>query len=125
MVEPVITRSKLSIIINKLHNWKSPGSDNIHNFWLKKFTCLHNKMVKYINNFINNPEDIPLFLTERKTYLLLKEITPDPAKYRPITCLQTFYKILTSCIANELNEHIEKENIMTEEQKGCRKGTKG
>jgi hypothetical protein len=24
--------------INSSHNWKSPGGDQIHNFWLKKFT---------------------------------------------------------------------------------------
>ncbi|KAI5731918.1 hypothetical protein M8J77_018419 [Diaphorina citri] len=62
---------------------------------------------------------LPVFLTAGKTYLLpKKESTTDPSKYRPITCLQIFYKIMTSCIADLLNEHIEKEKIVTEEQKG-------
>ncbi|KAI5731919.1 hypothetical protein M8J77_018419 [Diaphorina citri] len=69
---------------------------------------------------------LPVFLTAGKTYLLpKKESTTDPSKYRPITCLQIFYKIMTSCIADLLNEHIEKEKIVTEEQKGCKKGAKG
>jgi hypothetical protein len=27
--------------INSSHNWKSPGGEQIHNFWLKKFTCAY------------------------------------------------------------------------------------
>ncbi|KAI5731448.1 hypothetical protein M8J77_010139 [Diaphorina citri] len=126
MEEPIITRGQLTTIINALHNWKSPGSDNIHNFWYKKLTCLHEEILRYVNHFISNPQEVPVFLTAGKTYLLpKKECTTDPSKYRPITCLQTFYKIMTSCIADLLNEHIEKEKIMTEEQKGCKKGAKG
>jgi hypothetical protein len=47
--------------INSSHNWKSPGGDQIHNFWLKKFTCIHKCLLD----------------------------TKNPSKYRPITCLPT------------------------------------
>ncbi|KAI5720807.1 hypothetical protein M8J77_011910 [Diaphorina citri] len=126
MEEPLITETILQQVLEKTHNWKSPGSDNIHNYWYKKLTCLHRKILEYINDFIEQPLSIPRFLTEGKTYLLPKgKTSPDPSKYRPITCLQTFYKILTACIAHILSSHIESQNIMTEEQKGCRKGAKG
>ncbi|CAK1584730.1 unnamed protein product [Parnassius mnemosyne] len=49
----------------------------------------------------------------------------NPAKYRPITCLQTIYKLLTACIAELLHQHIAKNNILAEEQKGCRKSSQG
>ena len=49
----------------------------------------------------------------------------NPANYRPITCLQTIYKILTSCINELIYKHIESNNIMTEQQKGCRKQSQG
>lgn len=126
MEEPEINVTLIKQVLANAHNWKSPGSDNVHNFWYKKLTSLHSLFAKYIGDFIKNPENVPLFLTEGKTYLLPKgKRSPDPSKYRPITCLQTFYKILTSCITVLLNAHIENENIMTEEQKGCRKGAKG
>ncbi|KAL1448377.1 hypothetical protein WDU94_008928 [Cyamophila willieti] len=126
MEEPTITEEILQQVLGKTHNWKSPGSDNIHNYWYKKMTYLHEKMLQHINEFIKEPKSVPNFLTEGKTYLLPKgKVTTDPSKYRPITCLQTFYKIVTSCITNILNTHIDNQNIMTEEQKGCRKGAKG
>jgi transcriptional accessory protein Tex/SPT6 len=47
--------------------------------------------------------------------------TIKPSKYRSITCLQTLYKILTSCIACQIYLHC----IIAEEQKGCRKLSQG
>lgn len=49
----------------------------------------------------------------------------NPANYRPITCLQTIYKILTSCISELIYDHLAQNNIMAEEQKGCRKHSQG
>jgi hypothetical protein len=41
--------------INSSHNWKSPGGDQIHNFWLKKFTCIHKCLLDHFNGFIREP----------------------------------------------------------------------
>lgn len=49
----------------------------------------------------------------------------NPAKYRPITCLQTIYKILTACIAEIINQHVSENSILAEEQKGCLKNSQG
>jgi hypothetical protein len=51
--------------------------------------------------------------------------TINPSKYRPITCLPTLYKILTACIACQIYLHCENNNLITEEQKGCRKLSQG
>ena len=53
------------------------------------------------------------------------EYTSDPAKYRPITCLPTVYKLFTACIASAIYKHCEQNNILAEEQKGCIKGSRG
>ena len=41
-----------------------------------------------------------------------------PKNYRPIACLPTTLKILTSVITDSLYSHLEKEAIMTPEQRG-------
>ncbi|XP_052756188.1 uncharacterized protein LOC128201893 [Galleria mellonella] len=113
-------------VIKKMHNWKAPGTDNIHNYWYKKFSRLHPILHNHINSFIENPDTIPEFVTEGITYMIPKDQEhQDPGKYRPITCLQNIYKILTSCLTNLIYNHIERNNILSEEQKGCRKNSRG
>ncbi|XP_047546074.1 uncharacterized protein LOC125077984 [Vanessa atalanta] len=113
-------------VLNKANNWKSPGSDHIHNYWYKKFTSTHSLLHKHMNNFIQTPNIMPHFVTQGLTFMIPKDTDhQNPAKYRPITCLQTIYKILTGCITELLHEHIAVNNILAEEQKGCRKGRQG
>jgi hypothetical protein len=61
--EPTITEA---IVSEDTHSWKSPGSDRIYNYWYKKLTCTHKKLAvaELINDFIKNPEKMPLFLTK-------------------------------------------------------------
>lgn len=114
-------------VIKKLPNWKAPGPDQIQNFWYKKFNCVHQKLTQLINGVIYDPTKMPVFLTEGVTYLIPKDVqnTKDPAKYRPITCLPTLYKIITSCLARRLYAHCETNHIIAQQQKGCMKGSKG
>ena len=35
------------------------------------------------------------------------------------------WKLFTGVIANELDSHLENQRLLTEEQKGCRKGCRG
>lgn len=70
---------------------------------------------------------MPQYLTQGITYMLSKDAsdTINPAKYRPITCLQTFYKILTACLSETIYSHLDEHNILAEEQKGSRKFSQG
>ena len=45
--------------------------------------------------------------------------------YRPITCLPLMWKLLTGVIADQVNAHLDQEKLLPEEQKGCRKGSRG
>ncbi|XP_055380732.1 uncharacterized protein LOC129611562 [Condylostylus longicornis] len=112
--------------VNKLQNWKCPGNVKIQNFWLKKLTSLHPLMLSYINQFINDPGSTPETLCTGLTFMKPKNVTnSDPLSFRPITCLNTFYKLTTTCITQMVEEHCSKNNIIAEEQKGCRKGSLG
>lgn len=121
-----ITVTDIESAVKKTTNWKAPGPDKIQNYWLKAFPSTHAMIAEAFNNLIENPNLTPSTLTEGITYMKSKDAdTENPAKYRPITCLSTLYKILTAVIASKMNAHLTSNNILTEEQKGCRSGSQG
>lgn len=122
-----ISLDLLQHIIKKTHNWKATGSDKIHNYWYKKFTYLHPYLQIHINSFIKEPETMPSYITLGVTYMLPKDKTEtsNPSKYRPITCLQNIYKIITSCISELIYRHANTNQLLAEEQKGCRRYSQG
>ena len=80
----------------RLANWKSPGVDQVQNFWLKKLTALHPLMAKLCNTVAREPSTAPSWLTCGRTTLIYKKGPTDVAtNYRPITCLPTIYKLMT------------------------------
>ena len=72
-------------------------------------------------------DDLPEWMTHGRTVLCQK----DPRKgntadnYRPITCLPLMWKLLTGVIAEKMYHYLEREKILPEEQKGCRRGSRG
>ena len=70
---------------------------------------------------------VPEWMTVGRTSLFLK----DPAKgnaadnYRPIACLPLMWKLLTGIFAEKIYEHLEQNSLLPDEQKGCRKGSRG
>jgi hypothetical protein len=99
----------------------------VPNFWLKCFTALHEDLVRELNAIMVEPKNSPTWLTSGTTYLLPKkaEGTNNPKNYRPITCLPTTYKLLTSILSEHVDRHLTGNNIMAEEQKGCTRGSYG
>ena len=121
-----ITISELKANITKAANWKSPGPDKVPNFWLKQFTSLHENLTKAISDVLANPEQAPEWLVKGNTTLLpKKEETWVPKNYRPIACLPTTFKILTSIITDRLYDHLEKQAIMAKEQRGGKRDSYG
>lgn len=121
-----ITLEETKQAIMKSSNWKTPGNDQIANFWLKSITSLHQDLSETLNECIANPNSCPAWLTTGITYLLPKtENTKIPKNYRPITCLPTTYKILTSILTEKIYEHLDSNGMLPIEQKGCRRGSYG
>lgn len=113
-------------VIKSTHNWKAPGTDNIHNYWYKKFTTAYPVLYNHINEFIKSPDTMPHYISQGITHMIAKDNDlSNPAKYRPITCLQTIYKIITSCISRLVSKHLTHNGLLAEEQKGCRKFSQG
>ena len=60
------------------------------------------------------------------TFLIpMNENTENPRNYRPVTCLPTMYKLITSVISRCMQKYMDDENLIPKEQKGCYKGSKG
>ena len=84
-----ITTKMIKEQVKKILNWKSPGSDGVQGYWLKKLIALHERIAKQMDNIISNPEDIPKWMTLGKTVLCQKHPSKGHAvdNYRPISCL--------------------------------------
>ena len=75
---------------------------------------------------MTNSELNPKWFTQGVTYLLPKSNeTNIPKNYRPITCLPTMYKILTSVITERTYNFLDSSNILPTEQKECKRGSNG
>ena len=70
---------------------------------------------------------MPSWLTGGRTSLLQKDKSKGnvPSNYRPITCLPLMWKLLTGAIADQIYAHLDQEKLLPEEQKGCRKDSRG
>ena len=47
-----ITKEDVFTHLRKMPNWKMPGPDGLHEFWMKKFTSLTWAMVKHLDDCI-------------------------------------------------------------------------
>lgn len=120
-----ITAEEVKAVIKNTSNWKAPGPDKINNFWLKQFTATHRELTRIFNELVGG-EHFPGWFARGTTFLVPKNInTEDPKNYRPITCLNTTFKLFTAVIGNRLTEYVEEAQIVPNEQKGCRRNAKG
>ena len=114
--------SVLMATLKKISNWKTPDLDDIHKFWFKKFTSIHDRLTTKMNKCIQKTE-IPEWMTKRKTTLIQKDPYKGtaPNNYRSIMCLPLMWKILTAQIREKIYYSLISCEIFPKEQKGCHK----
>ena len=122
----IINSESLKIVLRRLANWKAPGPDGVHGYWYKRFSSLHYQMATTLNECLA-ADQVPDWMTRGRTDLIQKENAKGniASNYRPITYLPLMWKILTGIIAEEVYTLLEERELLSEEQKGCRKGSKG
>jgi len=50
---------EIASFVSKPHNWKSPGSDQIQNYWLKAFPADQRHVTKNFNVLMEKPGKLP------------------------------------------------------------------
>ena len=124
----MITPAMVAKQLKNMPNCKSPRPDGLQRFWLKNFTpCIERIALQLQDCLVTNK--VPEWFTRGRTTLILKEkekgnVAPN---FRPITCLPLMWKVFTGVMEKELYKHLEENNLLPDEQKGCRRsrGTKG
>jgi len=121
-----ITLTAIRKQLAKTANWKAPGADQVQGYWIKNFRSLHSRITTNLQQIITESQT-PEWLTTGRTVLIIKDtaLGNRVTNYRPITCLPLMWKLLTGTIYEHLYQHLEENNIIPPEQKGCRKGTRG
>ena len=88
---------------------------------------MHERIVTQLNEILEGTKEISSWMMYGRTVLCQK----DPAKgnsvenLRPITCLPLMWKLLTGVISEDMYCLMKNENLLPEEQKGCRRKSRG
>ena len=124
--EVTVSLENVKAGIRKMANWKAPGPDWVRGYWFKRFPSLHTSIAAALQDCVSYGV-VPEWMVKGRTVLIQK----DPAKgtvasnYRPIACLPLMWKLLSGTFADKIYDHLLENNLLPEEQKGCRKKSRG
>ena len=99
--------------------------NRIANFWIKKITSLHKPLAKIIECTISEDNQIPEWLNMGRTTLFPKEGEWNVANHRPITCLNTMYKLTTSVTLPIIDNHLKHLEFLQRGQREAKEGISG
>ena len=112
--------------IRKRKNLKAPDIDRIQNYWWKRFQTAQKALTRAFKRMKNDYNMIPVWwLTGRTVQIPKTKDISNEQKYRPITCLNTSYKIMTGLIGKYVRKHALENNIWDEGQLGTVEGVLG
>ena len=91
-----------------------------------RFTSQQQRLTKELNENIQSLS-IPSWLLKSRTVLIQKGPATGNAirNYQPKASLNLLWKLKTGIIADKLYQHLENENLLLGEQKGCRHASRG
>jgi len=124
--DPVIDRATISSVLKVRKNRSAPGPDGIISYWWKVFPFLADHLCHHFSQLLKGDADTPSWLVEGRTVLIPKGgDLSSPKNYRPITCLNTLYKIFTGVIYELLLKAISPVWEDTYEQRGSKRSMAG
>ena len=117
-----ITIEDIRTGVSKIANWKADGPDLVQGYWFKKLPGSHVRLQLNLQDCVNLG-NVPECIVKGRTALIQKDAVKGTQadNYRPITCLPIMWKLLTGIIREKLYQHLERNGMLADEQKGCRK----
>ena len=111
---------------SKMACWKAPGLDGLQGFWFKRLNSMHNRLSKHLQKCLDEGE-VPSWMVKGKTVLVMKDPNKgnEVGNFRPIACLPIMWKLLTGIFSEKIYAHLESNELLVDEQKGCRKKSRG
>ena len=106
--------------MKRCRNWNAPGRDKICNYWLKGLESTNELLESVLEQFINRQTAIPNQFTGGRTVMLDKDGEESAAYKRPISCLNTIYKLCTKIIRTFLINHNMKYDLIQLDQRGSK-----
>ena len=118
--------TKIKERICKMVNWKAPGPDVVHRYWIKMFVSMQERIAFHLQSCIIKGE-VPDWMTTGRTALLLKDKSKgnEANSYRPIIFLPVMWKLLTGIVPDELYNYLEENDFLPKGRKGCRRNSRG
>ena len=106
---------------------ETSGRDGIQRYWIKILSSLQERVSSQMNRILMGEDDLPEWMTHGRRVVCQKDLQKGNKadNYRPITCFPLMWKLLTGVIAEEMYNYLEREKILPEEQKGCKRGIRG
>ncbi|CAK1590222.1 unnamed protein product [Parnassius mnemosyne] len=114
-MDPVIIMpDNVAEAVRRAPNWKSPGLNGLHHYWLTGFVVCHAVLARHFQDALDQKSLPSLFTTG------ITQLVPGPIK-----CLPTIYKILTFILSARITRHLNSNQVMSRAQNGCRCGGRG
>lgn len=112
-------------ITQKAKPCKAHGPDGLQDFWWKVFKSANDALYGLAHHHLTTGSPLPdKWISEGRIIFIYKSGPVDnPSNYRPIACLNTCYKLITSFIAKFVEQHVRGNNILPTEQIALRRGT--
>ncbi|CAG5028063.1 unnamed protein product [Parnassius apollo] len=80
----IITPDDVAEAVRRAPNWKSPGLDGLHHYWLKGFMVCHAVLARQFQEALNQ-KSLPSLFTTGITHLVPKDQGADPTYLVTVT----------------------------------------
>lgn len=127
---PEITDQYLEEVIDlqmrKAKPWKAAGPDGIYAYWWKNLSVARMELKKLIKKSVTLGRIPHTWLCRGRTVLLYKKgDSMSPSNYRPITCLNTCYKMVTAVLNKIMLRHLTTGGVLSQSQRALHAGDRG
>ena len=121
--QKVVTEYEVEKVIDRLKNTTSTGHDEVNVIALKKMKESVLTSLTYIVNLSLRTCSFPKIWKLAKCIPLHKNNgeKTDPSKYRPISLLPVFSRVLEKFVSRWLSEYLEENNLLSDRQHGYRR----